>query len=226
MITTTVAFIDDHPILLAGLARLFSSGSDMNVIAIGRTADDIVEIAQTVRPRVMVVDLGMPGNAIESIAKVTSRSSDTKILVFTASECIDTAIATLEAGALGFVLKGSSLEELRDAIERVSAGETYITPSFASKVVAALRKEHTKRAAPRVTFSKREEDVLRLLLRGNTNRQIAIELLISEKTVKHHMTVLIQKLNVRNRVEVLLAAQELASNGSLAETARPTKDGS
>lgn len=224
MMMTTIAFVDDHPILLAGLARLFSSGSDVNVIAIGKTADDIVDIAQTMHPGIMVVDLGMPGNAIEAIAKVTSRGSETKILAFTASECVDTAIATLEAGALGFVLKGSSLEELRDAIDRVSAGETYITPGFATKVVAALRKENTKRSVPRVTFSKREEDVLRLLLRGNTNRQIASELAISEKTVKHHMTVLIQKLNVHNRVEVLLAAQELASNGTLAESARPTRD--
>lgn len=224
MMMTTIAFVDDHPILLAGLCRLFSSGTDLNVIAVGKNADDIVDIAQNMRPGVMVVDLGMPGNTLEAIAKVTSRNPATKILAFTASDSIDTAIATLEAGALGFVLKGSTLEELRDAIERVSAGETYITPSFASRVVAALRKENTKRSVPRVTFSKREEDVLRLLLRGSTNKQIASDLAISDKTVKHHMTVLIQKLNVRNRVEVLLAAQELASNGSLSGTSRADVD--
>lgn len=217
MMMTTIAFVDDHPVLLAGLARLFSSAMDLNVIAIGKTANDIVDIAKTMHPDLMVVDLCMPGNAIEAIGTVSSRYGDTKILAFTASECIDTAVATLDAGALGFVLKGSSLEDLRDAIDRVLAGETYITPSFAAKVVAALKKENTKRSVPRVTFSKREEDVLRLLLRGYMNRQIAVELSISEKTVKHHMTVLIQKLNVRSRVEVLLAAQELASCGRLSE---------
>jgi two-component system, NarL family, nitrate/nitrite response regulator NarL len=213
---TNIAFVDDHPIMLAGLVRLFSTGSDLNVIAVGKTAGDIVDIAQTMRPDVMVVDLGMPGSALEAIAKVTA----TKILAFTASESVDLAVKALESGALGFVLKGSTLEELRDAIDRVHAGETYINPGFASKVVAALRKENVRRSVPRVTFSRREEDVLRLLLRAKTNRQIAEELAISEKTVKHHMTVLIQKLNVRNRIEVLLAAQEMASSGTLTETDR------
>jgi two-component system, NarL family, nitrate/nitrite response regulator NarL len=217
---TNIAFVDDHPIMLAGLVRLFSTGSDLNVIAVGKTAGDIVDIAQTMRPDVMVVDLGMPGSALEAIAKVTAGGSKTKILAFTASESVDLAVKALESGALGFVLKGSTLEELRDAIDRVHAGETYINPGFASKVVAALRKENVRRSVPRVTFSRREEDVLRLLLRAKTNRQIAEELAISEKTVKHHMTVLIQKLNVRNRIEVLLAAQEMASSGTLTETDR------
>jgi two-component system, NarL family, nitrate/nitrite response regulator NarL len=217
---TNIAFVDDHPIMLSGLVRLFSSGSDLNVIAVGKTAGDIVDIAQNMRPDVMVVDLGMPGNALEAIAKATAGGSKTKILAFTASESVDLAVKALEAGALGFVLKGSTLEELRDAIDRVNAGETYINPGFASKVVAALRKENVRQSVPRVTFSRREEDVLRLLLRAKTNRQIADELAISEKTVKHHMTVLIQKLNVRNRIEVLLAAQEMASSGTLTETDR------
>jgi two-component system, NarL family, nitrate/nitrite response regulator NarL len=217
---TNIAFVDDHPIMLSGLVRLFSSGSDLNVIAVGKTAGDIVDIAQNMRPDVMVVDLGMPGNALEAIAKATAGGSKTKILAFTASESVDLAVKALEAGALGFVLKGSTLEELRDAIDRVNAGETYINPGFATKVVAALRKENVRQSVPRVTFSRREEDVLRLLLRAKTNRQIAEELAISEKTVKHHMTVLIQKLNVRNRIEVLLAAQEMASSGTLTETDR------
>lgn len=220
MVTITLAFVDDHPILLAGLCRLFSSGTGMNVIAVGKTAHDITDIAQTLRPSVMVVDLAMPGNTIDAIAAATRHNPGTRILAFTASESVDTAIATLEAGASGFVLKGSSLEELRDAIGRVNDGETYITPGFASRFVTALRKDHNKRSVPRVTFSRREEDVLQLLLRGNTNKQIANALSISDKTVKHHMTVLIQKLNVRNRVEVVLAAQDLASSGVLAHQAQ------
>lgn len=195
----------------------------MNVIAVGKTAEDIPDIAHTFRPSVMVVDLAMPGNTIDAIAQASLHSPGTRILAFTASESVDTAIATLAAGASGFVLKGSSLEELRDAIARVNHGETYITPGFASRFVTALRKEHSKRSVPRVMFSKREEDVLQLLLRGNTNKQIALALSISDKTVKHHMTVLIQKLNVRNRVEVLLAAQELASSGVLSPEAAAAK---
>ncbi len=212
---TLVAFVDDHPVLLSGMCQLFSSSEEFSVVAVGECADDVVEIAQAFRPSVMVVDLNMPGRILEAISKVTSGPGKTRIVAFTASNSIETAIATLEAGALGYVLKGSSLQELTESIRQVRDGETYITPSFAAKVVSSLRQAPQRRAHPRIMFSKREEEVLRLLLRGSTNKEIAEALSISDKTVKHYMTVLIQKLNVRNRVEVVLAAQELASSGAL-----------
>lgn len=116
----------------------------------------------------------------------------------------------LEAGALGYVLKGSTFEELTEAIRVVHGGDTCITPSFASKVIAGLRMASLRRQAARaIRLSAREEQVLRLLLRGNTNKEIALALSISDKTVRHYMTVPMQKLNARNRIEVVLAAQEL-----------------
>lgn len=210
-----VAFVDDHPVLLSGICQLFASSEEFEVVAVGRCAEDAAAIAQCFCPDVLVIDLNMPGRTLETIARMTTGATTPKVLAFTASCCIETAISTLEAGALGYVLKGSTIDELTDAIRHVSAGETYITPSFALKVVAGLRQQARARSLPRVTFSKREEDVLRLLLRGGTNKEIAGALSISDKTVKHYMTVLIQKLNVRNRVEVVLAAQELASSGAL-----------
>ena len=225
MVKIAIAFVDDHPVMVAGLCQLFSAAEEMAVVATGKNAEDIVDIALNMRPDVMIVDLSMPGPVLEAIAKVTSMRPATRFLAFTASNCIDTAIATLEAGALGYALTGSSLDELREAIIRVHSGETYITPSFASTVVTALRREYGKPKVPRVVFSRREEEVLRLLLRGCTNKEIAEALMISDKTVKHYMTVLFQKLNVRNRVEVVLAAQELASSGMLTERARPEPGG-
>lgn len=211
----TLAFVDDHPVLLSGMCQLFSALDGFNVVAVGKSAQDAVEISYSHAPDVIVVDLNMPGRTLEAIAKVASGGGSTRFVVFTASNCIDTAIAALEAGASGYVLKGSTIEELTEAIGQVLNGETYITPSFATKVVAGLRQAARRVAQPRVVFSKREEDVLRLLLRGHTNKEIAEGLLISDKTVKHYVTVLIQKLHVRNRVEVVLAAQELASSGAL-----------
>ncbi len=218
----SIAFLDDHPILLTGLCQMFSSSEDHSVIATGRTADDVLDIALNMRPNVMVVDINMPGNVLTAIARSTSMNLPTRFLAFTASESVDTAIAALEAGALGYVLKGATLDELCDAIRCIHNGETYIAPVFASRVVTALRRAHEQKAVPRVRFSRREEEVLRLLLRGGTNKEIADALKISEKTVKHYMTMLIQKLNVRNRVEVVLAAQILAESGNLAQT--PVKE--
>ncbi|MFN3993550.1 MAG: LuxR C-terminal-related transcriptional regulator [Tabrizicola flagellatus] len=215
----SIAFLDDHPVLLTGICQLFAAGHDMTVIATGRTADDVLDVAMNMRPNVMVVDINMPGNVLAAIARATSMNLPTRFLAFTASDSVDTAIAALEAGALGYLLKGATLDELGDAIRRVNQGETYIAPAFASRVVTALRRAQETQKVPRVRFSPREEEVLRLLLRGGTNREIADALNISEKTVKHYMTILIQKLNVRNRVEVVLAAQVLADSGGLSRQA-------
>ena len=116
----------------------------------------------------------------------------------------------LTSSSNGYVLKGSSAQELIQAIEAVRHGETYITQSFASQVIAALRNASLRRvAAEAVRFSIREDQIVRLLLRGKTNKEIAIALKISEKTVKNYMTILMQKLNARNRLEVVIAAQAL-----------------
>ena len=211
----TVAFVDDHPVLLSGISQLFSAGHEFSVVSVGKCASDIVEIARSVKPNLIVIDLNMPGAVMEAIVKVTDNYPETKLIVFTASTNVEAAISCFEAGAMGYVMKGSTLEELSDAMRQVHRGETYMTPRLATKVISGLQHAARQRNAPRVEFSKREEDVLHLLLKGATNKRIADELLLSEKTVKHYMTVLIQKLEVRNRVEVVLAAQELARSGDL-----------
>jgi DNA-binding NarL/FixJ family response regulator len=107
-------------------------------------------------------------------------------------------------------LKGSSSDELLQAIASVSSGETYITRNFATQVIAALRDTSLRRkAAEAVKLSIREQQIVRLLLKGKTNKEIALAINISDKTVKHYMTILMQKLQVRNRLEVVIAAQKL-----------------
>jgi DNA-binding NarL/FixJ family response regulator len=212
----SVAFVDDHPLLLSGLAAVFSAHPDFSVVAVGHSARDAKEIVLQHRPDVLVVDLNMPGKVLEMIAEIVVGRFGTKVLTFTAATGIDDAISALEAGSGGYVLKGSSSDDLMDAVRTVHAGDTYITASFAAKVVAGLRTATLRKSAiEAMRLSMREEQVLRLLLRGSTNREIAATLSIGEKTVKHYMTILMQKLNVRNRVEVVLAAQQLdIGNGS------------
>ncbi len=210
-----IAFVDDHPVLLSGICQLFSSNDEFQIVGVGSCANDVVDIAKSVIPDIMVIDLNMPGRVLEAIATVANDYSATKLVAFTASSNIDTAISTLEAGVLGYVLKGCTLDELTEAIRHVHKGETYMSPRVAANVVAGLQVNARARTVPTVRFSRREEDVLRFLLQGCTNKEIALSLSLSEKTIKHYMTVLMQKLDVRNRVEVVLAAQELASSGGL-----------
>jgi DNA-binding NarL/FixJ family response regulator len=206
----SVALVDDHPLLIEGIIALFSRVQGLDVTSTGSSATDIIDISSRFRPDVIIVDLNMPGDVYGAIATSIIVSPNTKIVAFTAATGVESAIRALDAGANGYVRKGSSAQELIQAVEAVRHGETYITQSFASQVIAALRNASLRRvAAEAVRFSMREDQIVRLLLRGKTNKEIAIALNISEKTVKNYMTVLMQKLNARNRLEVVIAAQSL-----------------
>ena len=206
----SIAFVDDHPVLLAGIEHLFKSNPDFLPVGLGACALDALKIARNTRPDILVIDLNMPGNVLETIAEIVREKLPTKILVFTAVTSIEPAIAVLEVGAKGYVLKGSSEQDLIVAIRAIQSGETYITPSFATKVVSGLHAASLQRtSAAALRLSTREEQVLRLVLRGKTNREIATALSLSDKTIKHYMGVLMQRLNARNRIEVVLTAQGL-----------------
>lgn len=212
MALISVALIDGHPVTLDGLISAFSGFQDFEIIAKGTSAADAVAAAVRHRPDIVVLDLSINGNAYEAIAKIVGECPNTKVVAFTGLVGVESALQALEVGASGFVSKSSTAAELGGALRSVMGGETYITQSFATQVIAALRNSALrKRAAAAIKLSIREEQIVRLLLRGKTNKEIANQLSISEKTVKHYMTILMQKLNVRNRIEVVLAAQSLAA---------------
>jgi DNA-binding NarL/FixJ family response regulator len=229
MSAVSIALVDDHPLMVEAIVSLLSRSQDFRVLATGARAEDIIDISARHQPDVFIVDLSMPGDVYEAIATGIKIAPKTKVVAFTAATGVETAIRALDAGASGYVLKGSSAKELIRAVESVRSGETYITQSFASQVIAALRDTSLRRkAAERVKLSIREEQIVRLLLRGKTNREIAAPLKISEKTVKHYMTILMQKLRARNRLELVIAAQEVgmfdrsiySSTGALTSTAQ------
>lgn len=225
MSTVSIGLVDDHPLMIEGIVALLSRAQGLNVLTTGSTAKDIIDISLRFHPDVIIVDLSMAGDVYEAISTSIRLAPNTKVVAFTAATGVDSAIRALDAGASGYVLKGSSAQELIQAVESVRLGETYITQSFASQVIAALRNTSLRRkAAEAVKFSIREYQIVRLLLRGNTNKEIAISLKISEKTVKNYMTILMQKLHARNRLEVVIAAQKLSerepedSVGSFSDT--------
>jgi DNA-binding NarL/FixJ family response regulator len=161
----------------------------------------------------MILDLAVPGNAIAVIADITAKYPGIGIIVFTAAPGVDYAVNALEAGARGYVSKTCSADELVNAAKAVTAGNTYISQNFASEVVTALRNASVRRIAMQaLRLSSREDQIVQFLLGGKTNKEIAFQLGITERTVKHYMTILMQKLNARNRVEVVIAAQNLKRN--------------
>ncbi len=205
-----LAIVDDHPIFLEGLINIFSESDEFIILNRGTNAGDAIRISKEKNSDVILMDLDMPGSVLSAIREIRTDSPDVKILMFTASMAVEHAVQVLEAGAHGYVVKGSTKSELTNAIRAVLRDETYVTQAFAAKVISALQNAALrKRALQSIKLNVREHQIIRLLLRGKTNREIGERLSISEKTVKHYMSILIQKLQVRNRTEVVLAAQKL-----------------
>lgn len=207
-----VAFVDDHPILLEGLVSLYKARADLDVVAMGHTAIDALNILENHYPDVIVMDLSMPGDSFAAIHLILTSYPDTKVIVFTASSAIQPAVELIEAGISGYVLKGASSSDLHHAIISAYGGETYITPGFATKVIVSMKTSELRRKAqPSERLHHREEQIVSGLLKGLTNREIGVNLNISEKTVKHYMTSLMSKLGVRNRVELVIAVKNRTS---------------
>ncbi|KQW67264.1 MULTISPECIES: response regulator transcription factor [unclassified Ensifer] len=210
MRSIALALADDHPLMLAGLVDLFRSKEEFVVVATGSSAEEVLEIGLQTAPEVFIVDIMMPGNIFNTILDLMKRGCRTRFLAFSAMSKSDIAINALKAGASGYVVKGTSPQELIDAVKAVQRGEIFISRDLACKLIEHHRMASLRAAAgPPVKFSLREGQIIAMLTRGCTNRQIAVELKIGEKTVKNHMTALMQKLNVRNRLEVLIATQKL-----------------
>lgn len=215
----TIALVDDHPLMVDGMLQFLSKSTTLEVTAVGTTSSELIDICKKHRPDLFIVDLSLPGNVYEAIELGLKISPSSKFVAYTASTTVETAIRALDAGAIGYVLKGSTAHELLTALQSALNNETYISQAFASRVINALRDAGLRRAAAEaVRLSIREDQIVRLLLRGKTNREIALTLKISERTVKHYMTALMQKLQVRNRTEVVLAAQKLQSDEAVVLT--------
>jgi DNA-binding NarL/FixJ family response regulator len=201
-----IGFVDDHPLVLDGICEIASSRPGLVVSARGTTVEDALTIARSNLCDVLVCDLGLPGDIIDAVRQLTHERNRTRIIIYTASSQIENCVAALEAGARGYVLKGSHGSELFTAIAEVAAGQTFITPVFASTIIMSIRRG-SLHAEDDHGLTRREDQIVDELMLGLSNREIADKLHMSEKTVKYHMTQIMQKLNVRNRLEVVIEDQ-------------------
>jgi len=199
---------DDHPIFRDGLLRTLAE-SGFAILGAGATADEAVALAVAHRPALAVLDVSMPGGGVAAARRIRAASPGTRIAMLTASESDRDLTAALGAGAIGYVLKGVSADELVAVLAGVARGEAHVSAGLAGRILHDL--ERPGRAAPRRPIdelSKREEDILRRVARGMSNREVAAALGLQEKTVKHYMTAILEKLEARNRVEAALIARE------------------
>ena len=208
----SLVLVDDQPLFIEGFRALCDRVPSFRLIASETETCDLRSVVAKHAPDILFIDVANPGISPSLIQSISNDSPGVKVVALTAARSIGLAIQTLDAGAFGYVLKQSSAEELTLAIQALGRGERFITHGFSSKLVSALQDEAVrKKAALAIKLSIRESQIVRFLMAGKTNKEIAYCLRISERTVKHYMTHLMQKLNVRNRMEVAIAAGALAA---------------
>jgi DNA-binding NarL/FixJ family response regulator len=199
--------VDDHPIWREGVARdLAERGFD--VVATAPDAPAAVRIAVATRPRVVLMDLNLGRTSgASAITDILARLPDTRILVLSASGEHQDVLAAVKAGASGYLVKSASAAELVDAVNRTASGAAVFTPGLAGLVLGEMRSGDGD-GDGELRLSERETEVLRLVAKGMTSRQIAARLVLSPRTVESHVQNTLRKLHLRNRVELTRYAIE------------------
>ncbi|MEV0007790.1 response regulator transcription factor [Streptomyces sp. NPDC051840] len=201
----TLLVVDDHPVVRDGLRGMFAADPGFEVL--GEAADGVAAVELTTRldPDVVLMDLRMPGGGgVDAIAELTRLGVRSRVLVLTTYDTDSDTLPAIEAGATGYLLKDAPRDELFTAVRAAADGRTVLSPAVASRLVSRVRTP----APGHESLSTREREVLGLVARGTSNREIAAELFISEATVKTHLTHVFAKLGAKDRAAAVALAYE------------------
>ena len=205
-----VALVDDHPIMRAGLVHTFEREPGFEVVGEGASGAEAIQIAETLLPDLIFLDINMPGDGVHAARAISRTCPAVRIIMLTAHDGEQHVVDALRCGASGYVIKGVSSEELIKTAQSVHEGEAYVSPGLAAKLLGGRASNTTPNgfAQKFVELTLREEQILRLVCEGQSNKEIGEHVGLTEKTVKHYMTNILQKLHARNRVEAALIARE------------------
>jgi len=201
-----VLIADDHHIVRKGIKVLLATEKDMQVVGEAENGLEAVEKAAALEPDVILMDIVMPEmDGIEATRKITAERPSTRILVLTSFAADDKVFPAVKAGALGYLLKDSTPEQLLEAIRQVSRGEPFLEPSIARKVLQELSNPGAgKQTSDPLT--EREMEVLRLIAQGMSNKEIAAKIFVAEWTVRSHVSNILGKLHLASRTQAALYA--------------------
>jgi DNA-binding NarL/FixJ family response regulator len=198
-----ILLIDDHPVVREGLSGMLAGQPDFEVVGQGSDGSQAVSLNAELRPDVILMDLRMPGmDGVTAIQEIKARLPDTNILVLTTYDSDVDIVRAVEAGATGYLLKDTPREELFRAVRSAAKGESVLAPAVAARLMTRMR------APAEENLSAREIEVLALVSKGNSNKQVARELHISTATVKTHLIHIYDKLGVKDRTSAVTAALE------------------
>ena len=204
-----VLLVDDHKLFRSGVRALLARQPDFEVV--GEAADglDGVKQARQLQPDVVLLDLDMPGiSGREVVRTLTEEIPQTRVLMLTVSEDADDLLETLRAGAAGYLLKNIDTEYFVEAIRRAADGESVVSPEMTGKLVAGLKRQTSTVSPEKDVLTAREREILAVLARGASNKEIAREFELAESTVKIHVQNILRKLNLTSRVQAAVYAIE------------------
>ncbi|MBI2959164.1 MAG: response regulator transcription factor [Betaproteobacteria bacterium] len=208
---------DDHPLFREGVVHSLASEADFQVVGQAASGEQALEMVRDLLPDVVLLDIGMPGwGGLVSAEKIATACPAARIVMLTVVEDEDNLLAAFKAGARAYVLKGVSAHELARVVRAVDQGEVYVTPSLAAGILVTLTRRSSAPRDPLEELTERESEILRLVGHGLTNREIGERIHLSEKTIKHYITNILEKLHVRSRVEAAM----LVARGGQRETNR------
>ena len=204
-----ILLADDHALFRDGVGSLLVAwGHD--VVGQAADRDTAVALASSLRPDLVLMDVAMPGDGIEATRRIATTEPGVAIVMLTASEATDDLFAAIKAGARGYLLKNLESGELRSMLDAVERGEAAITPAIAARILGELARTEAGATRPSGTdpdaLTDRELEVLRLVVAGMRNKEIAAELGISENTVKFHLRNILDKLHAQSRAEAVARA--------------------
>jgi DNA-binding NarL/FixJ family response regulator len=208
-----VLIVDDHPVFREGLQQCLEARTGVQVIAAVGSGDDMWRaIRSHGRPQIVLMDVEMPGQGgIELTQMLHERHPEVRVVMLTAFSDSERVFAALKAGAVGYLLKNSSPKEICAAVERAAAGEPMLSGEIAGRVLREFEREREEEhyRTQLAGLTPREEEILKLLATGESNREIGKRLFISEQTVKNHVASIFRKLQVNDRTKAALLAVKL-----------------
>jgi len=206
-----IVVADDHEVVRSGFAELLDSQPDLSVVGTASNGRDAVEISRELGPDVVLMDIRMPGmDGIEATRLVTRAGPGApRVLVLTTFDLDEYVYDALRAGASGFLLKDVTAEKLFDAVRVIAVGEALLAPSVTRRLISEFAGRPDAKLAPAFAdLTPRETEVLRLVAEGLSNAEIAARLVVTEETVKTHVSRILSKLGLRDRTQAVVAAYE------------------
>jgi NarL family two-component system response regulator LiaR len=203
----TVLIVDDHSVVRQGIRAFLEAQSDLNIVGEAASGEEAIHLAQELIPDVVLMDLVMPGmNGVEATREIKRLSPRTQVVVLTSFHEDEHVFPALRAGALSYTLKEIRSGELADIVRKAAQGESVLHPRVAARVIQEVREAKRNIPPAFADLTQRELDVLRLIAEGNSNTAIAEKLVLSEKTVKGHVSNILSKLHMEDRTQAAVFA--------------------